>query len=514
MSKIWLGNIKGPKGDTGETGATGPEGPIGPTGPTGPKGDTGATGPTGPEGPQGITGSTGIRGSRWVSGTDITGISTTDTVYPTGIADALVNDYYLNLDTGNIYRCTTAGDQNTATWVFVGNNSSVKVLTGDTTYTTWDGKSIHSYATHSRTSYGNGVFVTVGSGDSNTGGIIYYSADGIAWVSANGVSVDNCSALYDVCYGDGKFIAVGRNDTYSGGIYYSTDGINWSVSTNVDYELYGVVYGDGKFVAVAWSGATYYSTDGLTWISGKNAGYASLTGAAYGKGMFVISGSNNVYYSTDGVTWNSGGTVGSLELTNIIYGDGKFVATNNDGIIYYSSDGLNWTAGDTISESKNTLKDVTYSDGKFIAAINDGTLYHSNDGIAWSFLTSIDGDVLNCISYANGKFIIGTMGGNNIIYCLEFEKKLLTVADAINKCLCQIYSSTSDIKDLYENVNTNTSDISSLQEDTAISNISVPVYVSGMGWSGEAIEKPSVTEAIALLEESVNSLAKAINELS
>lgn len=155
MAKILIGNIKGPQGEKGDTGATGlqgpqgatgeqgPQGEKGDTGATGPKGDTGATGPQGPEGPTGATGptgptgatgpqgakgDTGQRGSRWSTGTAITGTSTTEAVYATGISDALVNDYYLNTDTGNMYRCTEAGDDTTAKWVFVGNMVDLETM--------------------------------------------------------------------------------------------------------------------------------------------------------------------------------------------------------------------------------------------------------------------------------------------------------------------------------------------------------------------------------------------------
>lgn len=148
VTKTLIGNIKGPKGNTGDTGprgatgATGPTGPQGPqgpagtqgvkgdkgdtgatgaTGPTGPQGAKGDTGATGPQGPQGVKGDTGQRGSRWVSGTSITGTSTTPTVYATGITDSLANDHYINVNTGNCYRCQTGGNAATATWIYVGN---------------------------------------------------------------------------------------------------------------------------------------------------------------------------------------------------------------------------------------------------------------------------------------------------------------------------------------------------------------------------------------------------------
>lgn len=150
MAKYLIGNIKGPKGDKGDTGATGPQGiqgetgaqgpqgekgDKGDTGATGPQGPTGATGPTGPQGPQGeagargATGATGTRGSLIYSGTKITGTSTTATVFSgSGIVSALVNDYYINTSTGNMYRCTVAGDASAAKWVY---SSNIKGPKGD-----------------------------------------------------------------------------------------------------------------------------------------------------------------------------------------------------------------------------------------------------------------------------------------------------------------------------------------------------------------------------------------------
>ena len=116
MAKVWIGNFKGPKGDTGA---------AGPKGTDGAKGDTGAAGPKGATGDKGAT---GTRGSRWSSGTAITGTSATATIFSgTGISDALVNDEYLNTNTGNTYRCTVAGAANVAKWVYTGN---IKGATG------------------------------------------------------------------------------------------------------------------------------------------------------------------------------------------------------------------------------------------------------------------------------------------------------------------------------------------------------------------------------------------------
>lgn len=79
------------------------------------------------KGATGNTGATGTRGSRWNAGTACTGTSTSETVFATGITDALVNDYYLNTSTGYVYRCSTAGNASTAKWVYV---CSIKGATG------------------------------------------------------------------------------------------------------------------------------------------------------------------------------------------------------------------------------------------------------------------------------------------------------------------------------------------------------------------------------------------------
>lgn len=120
--KTIIANIKGPKGDPGERGLQGEQGVQGIQGP---KGDPGKQGEQGLQGIQGIQ---GPRGSRWSTGKAITGISTDNTIFSeTGISDSLPGDHYLNVDTGNIYRCSGAGDADTATWIFVGNIETITV---------------------------------------------------------------------------------------------------------------------------------------------------------------------------------------------------------------------------------------------------------------------------------------------------------------------------------------------------------------------------------------------------
>lgn len=113
----WIngGSLKGEKGETGERG---------PQGVQGPKGEDGKRGLQGPPGKNGSKGDNGERGTRTYTGGGITGESTVPTVYTnTGISDAIINDMYLNVDTGstslgNVYMCVRGGDSATAQWKY------------------------------------------------------------------------------------------------------------------------------------------------------------------------------------------------------------------------------------------------------------------------------------------------------------------------------------------------------------------------------------------------------------
>lgn len=82
---------------------------------------------------QGSTGATGTTGSQWYSGTGITGTSTTATIFSgSGVANARVNDMYLNTSTGYTYKCTVAGNASTAKWVYAGSIKGATGSKGDT----------------------------------------------------------------------------------------------------------------------------------------------------------------------------------------------------------------------------------------------------------------------------------------------------------------------------------------------------------------------------------------------
>lgn len=83
--------------------------------------------------------------SRWYTGTGITGTSTTATIFSdSGVSSAVVGDMYLNTDTNNTYRCTTAGVPTVAKWVYENNIQGEQGIQGETGETGDTGNGIAS----------------------------------------------------------------------------------------------------------------------------------------------------------------------------------------------------------------------------------------------------------------------------------------------------------------------------------------------------------------------------------
>ena len=96
-----------------------------------------------------IRGATGAS-SKWYTGNKITGTSTTATIFPnSGISSAVVGDMYLNTETENTYRCTTAGNASTAKWVYTSNIKGEQGIPGA------DGTSTYFYVRYSANASGN-----------------------------------------------------------------------------------------------------------------------------------------------------------------------------------------------------------------------------------------------------------------------------------------------------------------------------------------------------------------------
>jgi len=216
----------------------------------------------------------------------------------------------------------------------------------------------------------------------------------------------------DITYGNGRFVVVGgtHNDYFS---LISTDGINWTRSTQKSSYLTKVMYAAGKFYAISSSstGLSRFvrSDDGLTWTatnsnSVTNNGDWGWNLIAHGGGRFVAinRNTNNTAYSDDGYYWYNGGTVLPHSYwESIAYGDGKFVAIGSGYFgspsphkIAYSYDGYTWYTKADPTQDPNTpgeqigsrWKTMAYGRDKFIVISSSDSpqVMYSSDGINWT----------------------------------------------------------------------------------------------------------------------------------
>jgi hypothetical protein len=106
------------------------------------------------------------------------------------------------------------------------------------------------------------------------------------------------------------------------------------------------------------------------------------------------------------------------------YGNGILVAVGTTGgtaniprIAYSLNDGATWTIANTPhTDGVHLYRRVAYGNGKFIVVGGSGAMAQSTDGITWTAITSptgLTGASIDSISFINGYFVAGGMGGQN-----------------------------------------------------------------------------------------------------
>ncbi len=285
--------------------------------------------------------------------------------------------------------------------------------------------------------YGNGLFVTVGSG---TG--VMTSTDGENWVEHDDSLPDN--TWESVTFGNDTFVAVSSDGTDRAA--YSSDGITWD-TTSVSLSAWkSVAYGNGTFVAVAGSGTDRVMTspDGITW-SMKSASQANTwNSVAYGNNIFVAvaqDGTNRVMTSPDGTTWTNRTAASAQQWVGLGYGNGLFVATSWGGDIMTSQDGTTWTSR-TKPDISNVV-DVAYGGGVYVAVSSFHTtndrIMTSPDGITWSLATTPVANSLSSVTFAEGKFVAVSLDGTDRVMTSESGSYALTT---------QTFSTDAEVNDL------------------------------------------------------------------
>ena len=150
-----------------------------------------------------------------------------------------------------------------------------------------------------------------------------------------------------VSYGNGIFVAVGSWDGYYGGYYglimTSDDGVNWIKRiSRTNESIGGIAYGNGTFIALARGGGysvVLKSYDGINWTGGGST-WANEN-IAFGKDTFVAVGAGyrweQIYsYNTSDNNWTQRPQPINCFLEDVTFGDGTFVAVGSTGCIIQS----------------------------------------------------------------------------------------------------------------------------------------------------------------------------------
>jgi hypothetical protein len=245
--------------------------------------------------------------------------------------------------------------------------------------------------------YGDGRVVQVGET------LAYSDDNGLTWKY---IAFNNDLRFLDqITYGDGKFVSISQNLGSVQSPYYfianSTDGVNWSKSGSINFEIREIKFSDGKFIInpyvnfrrYQWA----YSNDGINWVTPQSR--TRTTPVIYGNNIFAYCDANLFYLSSDGVNWNTL-PFGSLSIgvtRNIIYGNNKFIVfCGEEGYpaIYTNNNGSSWSPCNNVPNNAY-FDDPFYANGKFTISSSNGGL-KSSDGINW------ESSSFRKIEYSNG----------------------------------------------------------------------------------------------------------------
>jgi hypothetical protein len=245
--------------------------------------------------------------------------------------------------------------------------------------------------------YGNGLWVTVGSG-----GTILTSPDAVAWTRrTSGVT----AGLREVAFGAGAFVAVGPNRT----VLTSPDGVEWTprhVPSDVPSLLLAVAFTGTQFVAVGGDpsgalpsgSAVLTSPDGLAWTRRAAPTSEALRDVAVGAGRilavgFAVDGATpTVLASTDGVAWSARSlplvSGASRSLVAATHGPRGFLVADLEGGLFSSNDGVAWR-NRTLPASRRLLG-VAHDGARYCAVGEAGAVARSPDGVTWANRSALD----------------------------------------------------------------------------------------------------------------------------
>ena len=230
--------------------------------------------------------------------------------------------------------------------IVVGNSGSVLSVNNDR-FITKETTGIHSSVTLEDVTYGNDIFITVG-----TSGTIFKNSSGLGPWTGISPGIFGTYSLLTCCYGNNMFL-VGGGNGYIAKSDNTPDSSTWSLVTSGfgTSSVYSITFNGSLFVAVGAAGKISTSTDGTVWTARTSGTPSQLNSVCFGNGLFVAVGlSGAIRTSPDGITWTSRTSnfgVDSIEC--VIYNSTKnvFIASGTAGKVIVSSDGITWTSVST-----------------------------------------------------------------------------------------------------------------------------------------------------------------------
>lgn len=283
--------------------------------------------------------------------------------------------------------------------------------------------------------YGNGTYVSVGSGNSANAINAATSLDGSLWIQQ---TVPASIRVLSMAFGAGIFVAVGDDAGAQVRSYYTTkDGVVW-----VERQLpvmgawNTVVYSEPLGLFVAFSGTTTYgpstviltSPDGVNWTQRAMPSGIYFAATAFPGGFVAIAtryGTSAAFaiVSVDGITWNKY-DIPDGYWTSVAYGNGTLVVNGYTGanpaqvLAATSSDGKVWVEQKFNTGNLGALCKNAFGNGVFVAVYGSATIgvvFISADGVKWDRRPAAHILAPGQIVYNAGKFVYaagGTTGMN------------------------------------------------------------------------------------------------------
>ncbi|HYE30809.1 MAG TPA: immunoglobulin domain-containing protein [Methylomirabilota bacterium] len=221
--------------------------------------------------------------------------------------------------------------------------------------------------------------------------------------------------LRQVAFGNGRFVALSTTGV-SG---TSTDGLQWTIRTNLPAQMNVLAFGGGRFVAAGAAGKTAFSTDGLTWTEKASGATETFTAITYANGKFVAVGQGGSITSADGETWTRGGTFTGQSYA-VAGGNGVFVTAGANGYYSYSTNGSSWTQRRTAYRgpinSYPEFKRAAYANGVFYLTAGRGELFTSTNGVDFvENFTGLPFTHVDGVAVANGRLMFANAEIHSIL---------------------------------------------------------------------------------------------------